>query len=229
MFRKRGDWDCHSCGKHNFASRRNCFGCGRVKTGARPEQSQRRAGDWDCPNCNELIFASKASCRRCGAKNPNSALNMGMAERSGDWECPQCKHHVFGWRDRCNLCQTNKPDGIAERNAAQNRPPPRDLPGDWICTDCNTHNFRGRVVCRKCRKVSPVVDTTQDQNLPMPAPVEEAEHDSNCVVCLTEPARMAITVCGHMALCDQCCQLIDKCPLCRKNYTPQQVIKIFTV
>lgn len=49
-----------------------------------------------------------------------------------------------------------------------------------------------------------------------------------CVVCMDKPIQMVITKCGHMVLCSECCAKLDKCPVCRTVFAPNQVIKVFT-
>ncbi len=36
-----------------------------------------------------------------------------------------------------------------------------------------------------------------------------------CVVCLTNPKEVLIKPCNHFALCEECVQQLDECPICR--------------
>jgi len=37
-----------------------------------------------------------------------------------------------------------------------------------------------------------------------------------------------ISVCGHLGLCMQCAKAINKCPICRKPFDPNQnLIKVY--
>jgi len=57
---KDGDWICHSCANHNFASRVNCNsqGCGVVRPGYKD-------GDWICKECKNHNFKSRTECNKC--------------------------------------------------------------------------------------------------------------------------------------------------------------------
>ena len=50
--------------------------------------------------------------------------------------------------------------------------------------------------------------------------------DNTCVVCLEQATDAVFTECGHMAVCWDCGQLLDRCPICR---TPSRTVKVFTV
>ena len=41
-------------------------------------------------------------------------------------------------------------------------------------------------------------------------------NSDTCVACLEEKTNMIIYSCGHSCLCGECCEKIDKCPLCRE-------------
>ncbi|XP_006154147.1 E3 ubiquitin-protein ligase LRSAM1 isoform X4 [Tupaia chinensis] len=50
------------------------------------------------------------------------------------------------------------------------------------------------------------------------APPEELEaQTSECVVCLEREAQMIFLNCGHVCCCQQCCQPLRTCPLCRQE------------
>ncbi len=49
-----------------------------------------------------------------------------------------------------------------------------------------------------------------------------------CVVCLTSPKSHVAVPCGHMAMCDTCCEQLGKnkpCPICRVEV--QTFMKVF--
>ena len=50
--------------------------------------------------------------------------------------------------------------------------------------------------------------------------------DKTCVVCLEQATDTVFTECGHMAVCSDCGQLLDRCPICR---TPSRTVKVYTV
>lgn len=43
-----------------------------------------------------------------------------------------------------------------------------------------------------------------------------ASRDKECVVCMTNPAKMAFLPCGHFACCAECSARCQRCPLCRE-------------
>ncbi|XP_066896774.1 E3 ubiquitin-protein ligase LRSAM1 isoform X2 [Kogia breviceps] len=50
------------------------------------------------------------------------------------------------------------------------------------------------------------------------APLEELEaQTSECVVCLEREAQMIFLNCGHVCCCQQCCEPLRTCPLCRQD------------
>ncbi|XP_049567518.1 E3 ubiquitin-protein ligase LRSAM1 isoform X4 [Orcinus orca] len=52
------------------------------------------------------------------------------------------------------------------------------------------------------------------------APCAELEaQTSECVVCLEREAQMIFLNCGHVCCCQQCCQPLRTCPLCRQDIT----------
>lgn len=55
---KDGDWMCHKCGNHNYASRVVCKKCQVQKPGT-------KRGDWICRACRNHNYASKTACNKC--------------------------------------------------------------------------------------------------------------------------------------------------------------------
>jgi len=120
---RAGDWNCFSCGMHNFASRTSCRKCGTLKVG--PEATMmggrpNRPGDWACPSCDTHNFASRTDCRNCNAPKPTGAPATGGA-----------------------AAQQGTVPGL------ENVPNARA--GDWLCSSCNAHNYAGRTNCFKCK------------------------------------------------------------------------------
>jgi len=63
---------------------------------------------------------------------------------------------------------------------------------------------------------------------------EKNKSDNNrdllCVICMDARSCMAISVCGHLGLCETCSKLVTKCPVCRADFVPDRdLIKIFVV
>lgn len=47
----------------------------------------------------------------------------------------------------------------------------------------------------------------------------EDTEESDCVVCLTVPMNTILLPCRHLCVCDACFRMIDKCPICRADFT----------
>jgi hypothetical protein len=41
--------------------------------------------------------------------------------------------------------------------------------------------------------------------------------DSHCRVCLDRPLEVALEPCGHVAICRDCANRLDSCPICRTS------------
>ncbi|XP_027470108.1 E3 ubiquitin-protein ligase LRSAM1 isoform X2 [Zalophus californianus] len=54
---------------------------------------------------------------------------------------------------------------------------------------------------------------------PSAPPAELEVPASECVVCLEREAQMIFLNCGHVCCCQQCCQPLRTCPLCRQEVT----------
>ncbi|XP_031225741.1 E3 ubiquitin-protein ligase LRSAM1 isoform X3 [Mastomys coucha] len=52
---------------------------------------------------------------------------------------------------------------------------------------------------------------------PSAPPAELDMPTSECVVCLEREAQMVFLTCGHVCCCQQCCQPLRTCPLCRQE------------
>ncbi|XP_024906877.1 E3 ubiquitin-protein ligase LRSAM1 isoform X2 [Pteropus alecto] len=52
---------------------------------------------------------------------------------------------------------------------------------------------------------------------PSAPPAELEVQTSECVVCLEREAQMIFLNCGHVCCCQQCCQPLRTCPLCRQD------------
>ena len=57
-------------------------------------------------------------------------------------------------------------------------------------------------------------------------PDKEEKEDEVCGVCLSAPTDTCITLCGHL-YCNFCALNCNKCPKCRKDYTGNDLIKIY--
>jgi len=192
---------------------------------------QAKKGDWVCSSCGDLNFASRTSCRKCS--NPKSSAGASVQARAGDWNCPACNHLNFARNQCCRNCKA-VPSLVAGRSSSSSSSNSSNLPsakpGDWSCSSCNEYNFARNQACRKCKNPKSSVPTPA----PVPAGTSVSSATSNddegknlCVVCMEEPAQMAITVCGHLCLCPQCASSLHACPLCRVTFSRNDLLKIF--
>jgi len=55
----------------------------------------------------------------------------------------------------------------------------------------------------------------------------EEDSDEDCIICMENERNCVILVCGHLGLCLDCATQYNTCPLCRRAYTREQVIKVF--
>ncbi len=47
-----------------------------------------------------------------------------------------------------------------------------------------------------------------------------------CLTCYYEEKEMVIGICGHYCLCEKCSKSITNCPLCAKQFSQKQLIKV---
>jgi len=173
--------------------------------------------DWVCQKCKESNFRKRYSCRKCGTnKNANVEL--------GDWLCLYCNKHNFKKNDVCKFCNANKKYSINKNcinnfdNVKKYNQPIKEI-GDWTC-NCGELNFKKKIICRKCNKnilLDPIDES--DENT--------GNSNTKCVVCLTEEKSFLLTKCRHFILCEICVYLVNKCPLCKVQYTDNDIMHIF--
>uniref|UniRef100_A0A2R9C9T3 E3 ubiquitin-protein ligase LRSAM1 n=1 Tax=Pan paniscus TaxID=9597 RepID=A0A2R9C9T3_PANPA len=67
-------------------------------------------------------------------------------------------------------------------------------------------------------EVTPTAPQEPPESVRPSAPPAELEvQASECVVCLEREAQMIFLNCGHVCCCQQCCQPLRTCPLCRQD------------
>lgn len=133
-----GDWECQSCGNHNFASRVACNRCQAPKP--------------DLMSAMMNMMGGGGYGAMKGGKGGKAAPRFNPYEgaagmtfpgvREGDWNCAACGNHNFASRAACNKC--GAPQASPGKGGKGKRP------GDWICSACKNHNFADRVECNKC-------------------------------------------------------------------------------
>eukprot|EP00927_Polykrikos_kofoidii_P057108 TRINITY_DN51217_c0_g1_i1.p1 TRINITY_DN51217_c0_g1~~TRINITY_DN51217_c0_g1_i1.p1 ORF type:complete len:254 (-),score=29.48 TRINITY_DN51217_c0_g1_i1:62-769(-) len=163
---KPGDWNCPSCGNHNYAQRMACNRCKMPKMGAfnmtgmgmvpmmggmMGGASQVRPGDWLCRACNNQNYASREVCNRCCIPKTVYISKTGL--RDGDWLCPQCQNHNYASKTNCHKCA--RPKGSTPGHTPLNKSGANMREGDWICPQCSNHNYASKTLCNKCSVPKP--------------------------------------------------------------------------
>lgn len=196
------------------AHRPRMHGGDRAPKRHRPLQTGWRDGDWKCSRsgCGGINFASRAKCRDCGAAKPSAGSSPPQPAKRGDWTC-SCTFNNFASRTTCRLCAKARPPQPPSSTSA-----PEQRLGDWPCS-CSFMNFGSRTACYSCGKARESTTTTETD--------EEASQDNECVVCMDAPRNALIATCRHLSMCTVCIQSVDKCPICRAEFTASNIIPIF--
>jgi hypothetical protein len=48
--------------------------------------------------------------------------------------------------------------------------------------------------------------------------------DLNCIICMVKPREIILKPCGHLICCEQCSNMINECPICRKIINGKVII-----
>ncbi|KAI7885020.1 hypothetical protein K492DRAFT_172753 [Lichtheimia hyalospora FSU 10163] len=157
-----GDWNCPTCGFHNFASRRTCFKCNTENPIAPPGSFQAAPMAAPPPPPPSMANAPTAAAAPPTMPTPPPPHHVPNFIQ-GDWMCPNysCGFHNYASRFQCFKCGTYRP-----QNAGSPQPPPPGMgyaprppitfrPGDWYCPNCNFQNFASRTSCFKCHTPNP--------------------------------------------------------------------------
>lgn len=213
---RKGDWGCPKCSYNNFASRTKCAKCDYINKSANVKKD-----DWNC-SCGEMNFATRTICRKCGKNNDGhqnwlsqvsriffqdgsvkeSMNTSSISSKPGDWIC-SCKTTNFATRTVCRKCGKNNDTTTISNDTVKFKP------GDWICP-CKTINFGVRTVCYNCG--------TQ----------KETTDSELCIICMERIIDTVIIKCGHLGYCGLCALNMNKCPLCRIDYSPDiDLLKVF--
>lgn len=126
-----------------------------------------------------------------------------MEREPRDWDCPRCKFANFSRRSACRQCGTDRP---------VTKQPSTFKPGDWLCSGCKFSNFGSRKVCKECGMEK--VETKEGE-------------EKLCKICCEKVSNVCLSTCGHKLMCTACAEKINKCPACRKEYLPKDIIKVF--
>lgn len=228
MFYSRStDWKCH-CGTNNFGSRTKCFRCDDFKS--KTTKIPRNKNDWECASCQEINFAARTNCRKCSTArnvytNNNSTINpptITVTEslnliRPGDWKCTRCGSTElnFGSRSNCRTCGAAK---ISQSiNQSINQP--------------NTQSINQPFNQPFNQSINQSINQpfNQSSNQPFNSPLNQSTTQSSneCKICYDRPISVAFTPCGHIVSCNVCCYAMNKCPICKKPYTEDQIMTIY--
>lgn len=134
-----GDWSCHSCGAHNFASRGQCFRCGMIK----PEGAVDMGG-YGGGFQPQRGYENFGGQRRGGFDNYQAGGGYGGGFgggfgggggggrhdfKPGDWACQSCGAHNFASRSACFRCSLPRPpDQAGMGGDPMGGPPPGGMP-----------------------------------------------------------------------------------------------------
>jgi hypothetical protein len=163
-----------------------------------------KKNDWKCIDCGYNNFASNDKCRECDCFRSKS-IKQNPEKKKNDWTC-SCGELVFASRNNCRKCGKEKPTALNKKEQQVTI-----KAGDWVCS-CNEINFGSRIACFKCGKDRPNNNNNSD--------------DDVCAVCLTEETNTVIKLCGHL-YCYVCALAMHSCPKCRKEYTENDLMKVF--
>lgn len=161
---------------------------------------------WKCVQCNyknDMVFSS---CLGCNAYRSKSL------KKEGDWNCSLCGKLNFAYRNSCIKCAQSK---VIKNEIS--KPHISKKPGDWDCSWCHKMNFGKRDVCFTCGKPKEKKDNTIQ------------EKDNTCTVCMDNDIDTCITTCGHLACCYLCAAHMQKCPICRTEYDPDNTAHLVKV
>eukprot|EP00933_Yihiella_yeosuensis_P002998 TRINITY_DN10527_c0_g1_i1.p1 TRINITY_DN10527_c0_g1~~TRINITY_DN10527_c0_g1_i1.p1 ORF type:complete len:437 (-),score=68.19 TRINITY_DN10527_c0_g1_i1:107-1417(-) len=150
---KDGDWNCPSCGDHQFARNASCRKCGTARPDDNEyavdlppprEESTRdfkestrdfKDGDWHCKSCGDHQFARNTSCRKCGA--PKDGV------QEPDREPPRRRYSEVPVPSAAPVFQARDIGEVRE--------------GDWECPACGDLQFSRNTSCRRCGEMKPVI------------------------------------------------------------------------
>lgn len=176
--------------------------------------------DWLCPRCQHSNFEKRDKCRKCDCFRSKSS-------RSTLTHVPRT----------VSSSSTSSPSSSTPAHAPSSSTP-TFKPGDWFCDSCAKMNFATRLVCYRCGKEKPhatdgpISGPSSEQPLSSPrengAGAGDDDGRGKCVICLVTDPEVVFTKCGHLICCFTCSKDVRKCPMCRKPFTPSEVLRVFT-
>ena len=246
------DWICAACSYSNYQRNTKCKRCQKdKKTGTEVESdNERKAGDtsapkrqkpneveqtpssekkeeqtaeerktndWQCASCLYMNFKRNTNCKQCNkVKETSTTATIATTttisspptpKPQNTWNCI-CGCTNFAFRSTCFQCHTERP--LAE--------------GEWRCQSCKLLIFAFKPKCFSCGITRG--DAEREQNKESTSTTDDEER-GNCSVCLTEKANTVLLNCGHVCLCLLCVYKLNKCPLCRVDFSPEQIRQVY--
>ena len=130
--------------------------------------------------------------------------------------CPHCRFRIYGRKRRCPKCDYS-PDDIDLFIVISSiiQVLFRVL---WILIGFNQTLWEG--VYWLGEKLVSCIKWCFEKPIVMPEGLD-------CSVCMVNPKNMMIQSCRHVCLCEECSRAINYCPLCRVEFRPNEIIKVF--
>eukprot|EP01130_Rhizamoeba_saxonica_P007811 TRINITY_DN3160_c2_g4_i1.p1 TRINITY_DN3160_c2_g4~~TRINITY_DN3160_c2_g4_i1.p1 ORF type:complete len:412 (-),score=49.93 TRINITY_DN3160_c2_g4_i1:452-1687(-) len=243
---------CHKCGaskttlsNSTTSSKTKYSITANISTSFAASSIQAKPGDWNCDQCNDLNFASRNQCRKCGANKPygntseytTSFTTSSIQAKPGDWNCDQCNDLNFASRNQCRICGAKKPSGSSYSKQGSNNnfgyPVQTSTPvsNDPVIQQKHSNYTIGanNIPTFHIGNTENTVGNTHSEPVGHVITSAEEIDKPECVICLVEDPVAVITVCGHMCCCMSCIDTVTNCPMCRKEFSPEQVVRVYTV
>jgi hypothetical protein len=158
-----------------------------------------------------------------------------------DWRCSRCGAIVFGSRDysplTCFYCDSNRPafvqatSAFAKSFVAEAESVAKSLQYNGSALSSIWLPWTTKKTSKRPPKQEPQQRNLQQKGKSRPQDNDDEKLDSHeageCVVCFERPQQVALTSCGHLAMCDICAKQVNDCPICRKSFLPSQILPIF--
>ena len=254
LTKKPGDWTCPSCQELNFATRNTCRKCSVARIDVNtntnpninpttitdpPKPTTMKPGDWICCVCQKMNFASRSVCMSCSKPKAGleNSLNVDIPPKIGDWRCTACNSTEwnFGSRSNCRTCGAAKVTQPANLQMQQSYSQVYSLPYSQAYSQPTftpvqpVQPWKERIapvkVDREFVKTNSQVQPVQPVQSISQSTVNLAPNE--CKICYDRQISVAFTPCGHTVSCNVCCYAMNKCPICKKPYTEDQIMTVY--
>lgn len=126
----------------------------------------------------------------CAVSLSCSAISSSSFSSCKNWVCWKCTYSNVEGAWVCGMCDA--PHAKAE---------------EWACLQCTFVNAASKNVCAICNERKPAKEGKEEEKV------------GDCVVCYEKKAKVVVTPCGHLCLCQGCSYVIKAkhmpCPQCR--------------